>query len=72
MYQLYSNETEFNVTLPDVLSSVACDIARKSARNKKDDLVLVDFDERRERTFYSDGTSSDWRAAILSHWALDA
>ena len=71
MYQLYSNDTDFNVGIGDLLQSVACDFARKTARKKQDTLVLVDFDEKMERTFYPDGTSSDWRYASLSHWALD-
>lgn len=71
MYQIYSNETETNFTLGDVLQSVACDFTRKAARKKNDALVLVDFDENKERTFYPDGCSTDWRPADLSHRALD-
>ena len=71
MYQLYSNETDLNFTIGPVLQSVACDWARKTARKKNDTLILVDFDESTERTFYPDGTASDWRRALLSHRALD-
>jgi hypothetical protein len=71
MFEIYSTETETNFFLGDILQSTACDFARKTARKKDQALVLIDLDERIERTFYPDGSNTSWRPADLSHWALD-